>query len=222
MKSHVNILLLLLSSLACGRASDDEDRLAHRTEATLPDTFARPVSHRLLGSKSDYEVLCDKFKSVYGNCACSSNPNAPLGYISTTAFVACTPPGLVVNANFTTNDRVLSTLNYCNGPSDTCINVTFAANGSATQCSVDYVLPGAQPTACSGCLPCQILDNTTATNDGFIIDCNNVNPSATTAQCTSATTILGFDPLTTRSKGPSLSWSWAAAFAAAGMVFAIR
>lgn len=143
--------------------------------------------HRQL--KSDYDVLCGDFQSIYGTCACSMNPDAALGVISTTAFIACTPPNIVVEANFTSNDRYLSSLKYCNDLKDTCIDVTFSEDGSATACSVDYVVSGEAPTGCNSCSPCSL--NTTT---GFDIDCGNIFAEATTDGCAAPQSLLEFDP----------------------------
>ena len=73
-------------------------------------TVEQLARHRHLSTKSDYDILCERFESIYGTCACSMNPDAALGVISTSAFISCTPPNKVVEANFTSNERYLSAL----------------------------------------------------------------------------------------------------------------
>ena len=169
--------------------------------ASFPSLQGLGHHHRHLAT-SDYEVLCERFESIYGTCACSMNPDAALGVITTSAFISCTPPNKIVEANFTSNDRYLSSLLYCNDLKDTCINVTFSEEGSATDCSVDYVVSGETPTACSSCSPCSL--NTTS---GFDIDCSNIFAEATTNGCASPEMLLEFDPFQQELSSGGAAWT---------------
>ncbi|GKZ00151.1 hypothetical protein MPSEU_000968400 [Mayamaea pseudoterrestris] len=166
--------------------------------------------HMQESSQSDYDFYCQEFESIYGTCACTSNPDAALGVISTTAFVSCTPPNLNVNANFTSNERYLSTLEYCNDLTDTCMNVNFAQDGSVNDCNVEYVVSGQALAACSSCAPCTSVDNKNVIFQGFTIDCNNVYANASRDECTPPMELLQFDPFVKDESGAATSanaWS---------------
>jgi hypothetical protein len=198
-------IILLLAFLEFVRAVGD-------VPISVEYDFQSDVHHRHLAFSSDYETMCSDFKSVYGNCACSTNPFTTLGVITTTAFISCTPPNLAVDANFTSNSRYLSSLKYCNDFKDVCIEVNYNETGNATDCTAAYVnASGALtlPQSCTSCSPCR----RNGTN-GLTIDCDNVFTNATTNGCASSTELLQYDPslMSMSSAGAAAimmeAWKW--------------